>query len=90
MPHGINYIHGASHYSSGIILFTDFRDGYQHITNPAFRRELFRFVQTEQREVLFLFRNREYRPRDYPYFSCCIRAVFPWFCNPNGPQDNVL
>lgn len=90
MPHGINYIHGASHYNSGIVLFTDFSDGYQHITNPNFRRELHRFVQTEQREVLFLFRNREYRPRDYAYFSCCMRAVFPWFCNPNGPQDNVL
>ncbi len=90
MPHGINYIHGASHYNSGIILFTDFSDGYQHITNPNFRRELHRFVQTEQREVLFLFRTREYRPRDYAYFSCCMRAVFPWFCNPNGPQDNVL
>ncbi len=90
MPHGINYIHGSSHYNSGIIIFNDFDDGYRHIRDANFQRELFRLVRIEQREVLFLFRNRDYLPRDYAYFSCCMRAVFPWFCNPNGPQDRVL
>jgi len=90
MPHGINYIHGTSHYNSGIIIFNDFTEGYRHITDSAFRKELYRFVKVEQREVLFLFRNREYYPREYAYFSCCMRAIFPWFCNPNGPQDKVL
>jgi hypothetical protein len=90
MPHGINYIHGSSHYNSGILLFTDFAECYRHITSPAFRREVYRFVRAENREVLFLFRTRDYKPREYAEFSCCMRAVFPWFCNPNGPRVKVL
>ena len=90
MPHGINYIHGSSHFNSGILLFTDFPECYRHITDPRFRRELFRLVKVERREVLFLFRDRDYSPRDYAEFSCCMRVLFPWFCNPNGPQKSVL
>lgn len=90
MPHGINYIHGTSHYNSGFFVFTDFADAYGHITDPRFRRELWRFVQSEQREVLFLFRNREYDPREFAYFGCCLRTLFPWFCNANGPRGRVL
>ncbi len=90
MPHAINYIHGSSHYNSGIIILNDLDDGYRHITDPQFRRELYRFVRSERREVLFLFRERTYDPREYAYFSCCMRSLFPWFCNPNGPEENVL
>jgi hypothetical protein len=90
MPHGINYIHGRSHYNSGILIFTDFAECYRHVTAPAFRREVYRFVRTEDREVLFVFRTRQYDPREYAEFSCCMRAVFPWFCNPNGPRGKVL
>ena len=90
MPHAINYLHGVSHYNSGILVMTDLEDGYRHITDRHFRRELKRFVRKEQREVLFVFRNREYSERDYAYFSCCMRTVFPWFCNPNGPKKKVL
>lgn len=90
MPHAINYIHGSSHYNSGIILFNDLQDGYAHVTDPKFRRELNRFVRIEKREILFLFRERHYDPREYAYFSCCVRTLFPWFCNPNGPQETVL
>lgn len=90
MPHAINYMHGSSHYNSGIILLNDLQDGYRHLTDPRFRREIVRFVKTERREVLFLFRERNYDPREYAYFSCCMRTLFPWFCNPNGPQERVL
>jgi hypothetical protein len=90
MPHGINYQHGASHYNSGIIILNDLEEGYRHITDYRFRTEIKRFVCQERREVLFLFRNREYEPKDYAYFSCCMRTLFPWFCNPNGPQGRVL
>ena len=90
MPHGINYIHGSSHYNSGILLFTDFAECYRHITDPAFRRELYRFVGDENREVLFVLRTRDYEPREYAAFSCCMRTTFPWFCNPNGPRGKVL
>ena len=90
VPPGIDYIHGTSHYNSGIFLFTDFADGYRHATDPRFRRELARFVKREKREVLFLFRSRDYRPRELAYFSCCLRTLFPWFCNSNGPRARVL
>lgn len=90
MPHAINYIHGSSHYNSGIIILNNLEDGYLHITDPRFRRELHRFVRIEKREILFLFRDRHYDPLEYAYFSCCMRTLFPWFCNPNGPRELVL
>jgi hypothetical protein len=90
MPHGINYIHGTSHYCSGILIFTDFADALRHFTDARFRREVHRFVREEQREVLIIFRQRKYHPRDYAYFVCCLRTLFPWFCNANGPRGRVL
>jgi hypothetical protein len=90
MPHGINYIHGSSHYNSGIFVFTDFADGLAHFTDPRFLAEVWRFVRRERREVLILFRVREYAPREFAYFSCCLRTLFPWFCNANGPRGRVL
>ncbi len=90
MPHGINYIHGTSHYNSGILVFTDFADAIAHFTDHQFKRELYRFVKAERREVLIVFRKRDYEPRDYAYFVCCIRSLFPWFCNANGPRGRVL
>lgn len=90
MPHAINYIHGSSHYNSGLILLNDLEDGYRHITDPRFRDDLRQFVREERREVLFLFRCRQYDAWDYACLSCCMRTLFPWFCNPNGPQERVL
>ena len=90
MPHGISYIHGASHYNSGQMVFTDFADALSHFADPRFRRELYRFVRAERREVLILFRSRDYRPRDYAYFVCALRTLFPWFCNANSPKGKVL
>jgi len=90
MPHAINYMHGSSHYNSGIILLNDLTEGYRHLTDPAFRMELHRFVANENREVLIIFRDRHYSPREYAYFSCCARLIYSWFCNPNGPRGNVL
>ncbi len=90
MPHCINYMHGSSHYNSGIILLNDLSDAFRHINDPNFRRELIRFVKAERREVLFMLRDRNYSPREYAYLSCCMRTHFRWFCNPNGPQAHVL
>src|SRR5262245_25358970 len=90
MPHGINYIHGSSHYSSGILVFTNFVDAVKHFTYRPFREEVWRFVRREKREVLILFRQKDYQPRDIAFFSCCLRTLFPWFCNANGPNDRVL
>ena len=90
MPHCINYMHGSSHYNSGLILLNDLQDAFRHINDPSFRRELIRFVKAERREVLFMLRDRNYSPREYAYLSCCMRTHFRWFCNPNGPQGHVL
>lgn len=90
MPHVFNYMHGASHYNSGIILLNNLREGYQHFTDRSFQREVRRFVEEERREVLILFREREYALHDYACFSCCLRLTYSYFCNPNGPQGNVL
>jgi len=90
MPHAINYIHGSSHYNSGILLFNDFTEALAHFTDPAFRREIHRFVRTEQREVLMLFRQRDYSLREFAYFVGALRTLFPWFCNSNGPKGKVL
>jgi hypothetical protein len=89
-PHGINYIHGSSHYNSGVFVFTDFADALAHFTEPGFRAEVYRFVREQRREVLIVFRRREYAPRDFAYFVCCLRTLFPWFCNANGPRGRVL
>lgn len=90
IPHAINYIHGSSHYNSGIVLLNGFREAYLLLSCPHFRHDLRAFVKAEKREVLFLFREREYRPMDFADLSCCMRTYFPWFCNPNGPQAKVI
>lgn len=90
MPHAINYMHGSSHYNSGLIILNDLADGFFHLSDPNFRREVRNFVKAERREVLFLFRDRDYDAREYAYLSCCMRTMFHWFCNPNGPQRRVL
>ena len=39
---------------------------------------------------MVMFRRRDYSPADYAYFVGCLRTLFPWFCNSNGPQKRVL
>jgi hypothetical protein len=90
MPHAINYMHGSSHYNSGLIILNDLSDGFFHLSDPQFRRDIRHFVKQERREVLFLFRDAHYDPREYAHLSCCMRTMFHWFCNPNGPQRRVL
>jgi hypothetical protein len=90
MPHGINYIHGTAHYNSGIVVFTDFKDAIEHFTDRRFAAEVRRFARTERREMLVMLRQRDYSTTDYAYFVGCLRTLFPWFCNSNGPQKRVL
>jgi hypothetical protein len=39
MPHGINYIHGAVHYHSGIVIFNDFADAIFPSATDVFWRK---------------------------------------------------
>ncbi|NBO93750.1 MAG: hypothetical protein EBV06_15800 [Planctomycetia bacterium] len=90
MPHSINYIHGTAHYNSGWLIFNDFADAIQYFSDPRFTAEVRRFVREQQREILVAFRRRDYSTTDYAYFTCCMRTLFPWFCNSNGPRKRVL
>ena len=90
MPHAINYIHGTSHYNSGWMLFDDFAEATSYFTDPDFRREVYRFVAAERREILIVFRRPEYRAKDFALFVCTMRSLFCWFCNANGPKKRVL
>jgi hypothetical protein len=90
MPHGINYIHGAVHYNGGFIVLDDFRDGIRHFTDPRFVAEVRRFAWQARREIVLIFRRRDYDLVDYAHFVAFIRTAVPWFCNSNGPKQRVL
>lgn len=85
MPAAINYIHGAVHYNGGILLFNDFEEAMFHLSDPRFVQEMRRFANVEKREMILVFRERIYAPKDYAYFAGMIRCVQPWFSNTNGP-----
>ncbi len=57
---------------------------------PLYSAEVRRFAREQRREVLIAFRRREYSTKEYAYFACCVRTLFPWFCNSNGPRKRVL
>ena len=90
LPHGINYLHGAVHFSAGILVFNDFRDAVYHFTDPAFVREIRRFARQERREILLLFRDRDYDCADFADLVSFLRLALPWFSNSNGPKKHVL
>lgn len=90
MPPAINYLHGPVHYNGGWFLFNDFAEAIVHVSDPAFRAELHRFVELEKREPLFVFRDRDYDRAEFARFVCFLRSVLPWFSNSNGPKKRVL
>ncbi len=85
MPPAVNYIHGTVSYNAGILLFNDFEEGIYHLSDPRFVAEMKRFAGETGREIMIIFRERVYEPRDYAYFAGMIRSVLPWFSNTNGP-----
>jgi hypothetical protein len=89
MPHAVNYIHGSAHYNSGWLIFNDFKEAYGYFSNPAFRSELKRFVDQDNRELTVVFRNRDYDPQEYSYLAGFLRSVLPWYSNANGPKKAV-
>ncbi len=90
MPHAINYMHGAAQYTSGLVLLNDLADGYAHFSDRRFTAEVWRFVRTEQRELLVIFRQRQVGAEEYAGFVAFLRTLFPWFCNSNGPGQRIL
>lgn len=90
MPHGINYIHGAIHYAAGFIVLDDFRDGIYHFSDPQFVAEIRRFAREARREVVVVFRDRDYDLVEYACLIAMIRTALPYFSNSNGPKKRVL
>jgi len=90
MPHGINYLHGAVHYNAGLFLFDDFADAILHFTDRRFRAEIRRFARETRREILLIFRERDYDCGEFGYFAGFLRTVLPWFSNSNGPKRRVM
>ncbi len=90
MPHGINYLHGPVHYSSALLIFNDFAEAIYHFTDPRFSADIRRFAREEPREILLVFRNRDYDPTEFAFLAGFLRTVLPWFSNSNGPKKRVL
>lgn len=89
MPPAINYIHGAVHYNGGFLIFNDFKDAISHYSNTEFQNNFKRFVKTEGREPVTIFRNRNYDRMEYLEFVCFMRTIFPWFSNTNGNKKRI-
>ncbi len=90
MPHGINYLHGAIHYNSGLLIFENFAEAILHFTDKRFRAEIRRFAREEKREILLVFRDRDYDCTEFGYLAGFLRSVLPWFSNSNGPKRRVM
>ena len=90
LPHGINYLHGAVHFGAGILVFNDFKDAVYHFTDPAFLRDIRSFAREERREILLVFRDRDYDCVEFAHFVSFLRLALPWFSNSNGPKKHVL
>lgn len=90
MPHAVNYLHGAVHYNGVILLFNNFAEALPFIADPNFRKELRRLVKTEKREVTLVFRERNYDPVEFAYFSAFVMSHLPWFANVNGSGRKVM
>jgi hypothetical protein len=84
MPPAIYLIHGPVHYNSGWLLFNDFAEAISHFSDPTFRREFRRFVRSEAREPLLVFRERDPDAQAYAEFIGFLRAELPYFSNSNG------
>ena len=90
MPHAINYLHGAVHYNGLTLLFNNFAEALEYLADTRFRKELRRLIRAEGREVTLVFRERNYDPVEYAYFSAFVMSHLPWFANVNGAQRRVM
>lgn len=90
MPHAINYLHGAVHYNGLWVVFNHFEEAKQYIADPKFREALKHMIRQEKREVTFVFRERNYDPVEFAYFSAFIMSHLPWYANVNGAQKRVM
>jgi hypothetical protein len=90
MPHAINYLHGAVHYNGLVLLFNTFAEAMHYLADARFREELRRLIRQERREVTLVFRERNYDPAEFAYFSAFVMSHLPWFANVNGAGRKVM
>lgn len=89
MPPAINLLHGPVHYNGVTLLFNEPREAARHFSDRRFVRELRRFIDREKREIMVVFREREYDPDDLALFTCLARTVLPYWANPNGNKRRM-
>lgn len=89
MPHGINYMHGASHYNSGWLIFNDVQEAIYFLSDQKFINELKRFARQENREILIVLRDKDYDRFDLLFLASMIRTTTSWFANNDGPRKVV-
>lgn len=87
MPHAVNYLHGAIHFSGAFVVFNDFAEARAHLDDPAFLREIRRFVREERREFTLVVRERRHDPVEFAWFLAFIRARLPWYANANASGE---
>ena len=89
MPPAINFIHGSVHYNGASMLFNDIPEAVRHFSDPDFKREIWRLLLTEGRDLTIIFRCVEYDRDELALFSCFMKTIFPFFGNPNGPKKRI-
>ena len=90
MPHVVNYLHGSVHYNGLWLIFNNFDEAKYFFSDKKFRKEFKHVMKNEKREMTLIFRERNYDPLEYAYFSGFIMSNFPWFANVNGPGKKVM
>ncbi len=90
MPHVVNYLHGDVSFNGGTFVFNNFKDAMFFLSDKKFVKEIYRFVEEEQREFLIVLRERDYDPAEYAVFLGFIRSTLKWYANANGPKKRVL
>jgi len=89
-PNAVNYLHGSVQHNGAFMIFEDFRDAARHLADQKFVVEMHRFVKNEQRDIVLVFRQKNYDPAAYAYFTSFLIGRTGWFANANGPQGKVL
>jgi NADH dehydrogenase FAD-containing subunit len=84
MPHAVNYLHGAVQYHAGIVLFNNFQEALAHLSDRRFLAEVQRFIASEKREFLVVFRERNFSPEEFSILAGVIRSQLPFFTNTQG------
>jgi hypothetical protein len=69
--------------------FDDVPEAIAHFSDPAFKREVWRLLRSERRDLTVILRDSALDRRELSLFSCFMKSIFPFFGNPNGPTKRI-